>query len=290
MKDLAGKVAVVTGGGGGIGTAIGRRFGQEGMRVVLADFDRELLDAAVADLRGQSFDVTGVFVDVTKQDSVEALRDATLDTYGAVHVVCNNAGIATTGIGQIWEHEDADWRWSLDVHLFGVIHGCATFVPTMLEGGEECHIVNTVSSNGGIAPMPTTPTYALPKAAVVTYSECLWAQLRTAESKIGVSILYPSGYTPGLLNTGIWNQRVRPPGYETKTPRPMRRGLEAFTEQLKNAGRDVQFTPLEEVADQVVVGILNDQFWMLVEGETVDERVRARADSIMKRTVPDYLL
>jgi NAD(P)-dependent dehydrogenase (short-subunit alcohol dehydrogenase family) len=290
MKDLAEKVAVVTGGGGGIGKAIGTRFGQEGMKVVLADFDQELLDAAVADLRAQSFDVTGVFVDVTKQESVEALRDATLDTYGAVHVLCNNAGIAVTGIGQIWEHEDPDWRWSLDVHLFGVIHGCATFVPTMLKSGEEAHIVNTVSSNGGIAPMPTSSTYAVAKGAVAMYSECLWAQLRTAESKIGVSILFPSGYTPGLLNTGIWNQRVRPPGYATETPRPMRRGLDAFAQQLKDSGRDVQFTPLEEVADQVAVGILNDQFWMLVEGEALDERIRARADSMMGRQHPDYLL
>jgi len=290
MKDLAGKVAVVTGGGGGIGKAIGTRFGQEGMKVVLADFDQELLDTAVAELRAQSFDVTGIFVDVTKLDSVEALRDATLDTYGAVHVLCNNAGIAVTGIGQIWEHEDPDWRWSLDVHLFGVIHGCATFVPPMLKSGEEAHIVNTVSSNGGIAPMPTSSTYAVAKGAVAMYSECLWAQLRTAESKIGVSILFPSGYTPGLLNTGIWNQRVRPPGYETQTPRPMRRGLDAFAQQLKDSGRDVQFTPLEEVADQVAVGIVNDQFWMLVEGAATDERIRARADSMMGRKHPDYLL
>jgi NAD(P)-dependent dehydrogenase (short-subunit alcohol dehydrogenase family) len=290
MKDLAGKVAVVTGGGGGIGRAICRRFGQEGMKVVVADFDQANLDAAVAELREESFDVTGVYVDVTKLESVEAMRDATLDAYGAVHVLCNNAGIANSGVGQLWEHEDPDWRYSFDVHFFGVTHGCAAFIPTMLASGEECHIVNTVSSNGGISPMPTHTPYAVAKGAVMTYSECLWVQLRQIESKIGVSILYPSGYTPGLLNTGIWNQRVRPPEYQTVSERPMRRGLEIFTKQMEDAGREVAFTPLEEVADQVAVGIKNDQFWMLVEGEGTDERIRARADSLLGRKHPDYLL
>src|SRR6478735_7289936 len=102
------------------------------------------------------------------------------DAYGAVHVVCNNAGIANTAFGNVWEHENNDWRWSLEVHLFGVINGCATFVPWLLDHGDEGWIVNTVSGNGGVVPIPDSAPYALAKASIVTYTECLWAQLRAA--------------------------------------------------------------------------------------------------------------
>jgi NAD(P)-dependent dehydrogenase (short-subunit alcohol dehydrogenase family) len=289
VKELAGKVAVVTGGGGGIGKAMGERFAKERMRVVLADFDAALLDAAVAELSAQSYDVVGVLTDVTRRDSLDALRREALDRFGAVHVLCNNAGVANAGIGQIWEHEDVDWRWSIDVHVFGVINGCAAFVPGMLESGEEAHVVNTSSGNGGLVPFSTTPTYALAKAAVVTYSECLWAQLRSLGSKVGVYVLFPSGYSPGLLNTGIWNQRQRPPEYATSTPRPPRRGLDEYVKRAEAEGREVQFTPLEEVADQVVSGIRADQFWMHVPSEAMDAKLRERVDSIIDRLPPDYL-
>lgn len=290
MKELAGKVVVVTGGGGGIGRAMGERFGREGMKVVLADFDPRQLDDAVDGLRARFPDVAGVVADVTSRASVESLRDAALERFGAVHVLCNNAGVANTGVGQIWEHEDPDWRWSIDVHLLGVINGCAAFIPGMLERGEEAHVVNTSSGNGGLIPFPTSPTYAVAKAAVVTYTECLWGQLRSLGSRIGVSVLFPTGYTPGLLNTGIWNQRERPPQYATATPRPERRGLDEWIKRANEAGRTVQFTPLDEVADQVVTGILADQFWMHVPSEATDARLRERVESIVEGRPPDYLL
>jgi NAD(P)-dependent dehydrogenase (short-subunit alcohol dehydrogenase family) len=290
VKELSGKVAVVTGGGGGIGRAMGERFGSEGMRVVLADFDEQQLGAAADALRGQFPEVIGVVADVTKRASMESLRDAALERFGAVHVLCNNAGVANTGIGQIWEHEDSDWRWSIDVHVLGVVNGCAAFIPSMLEHGEEAHIINTSSGNGGLIPFPTSPTYAVAKGAVVTYTECLWAQLRSIGSRIGVSVLFPTGYTPGLLNTGIWNQRERPPEYATAGPRPERRGLEEWIKRANEAGRTVQFTPLEEVADQVVTGILADQFWMHVANDATDARLRERVESIVNRRPPDYLM
>ncbi len=289
MQKLAGKVAVVTGGGGGIGRAMGRRFGQEGMKVVLADYDAHLLDSAVKELTDGSVEVIGVPVDVTKRDSVEAMRDAALERFGEVHLLCNNAGIANQGSGQIWELEDSDWRWSLDVHLLGVAHGCEVFVPVMLAQDQEAHIVNTSSGNGGLYPIPRTPTYAVAKAAMTTYSECLWGQLRDAGTKIGVSVLFPSGYTPGLLNTGIWNQRERPAEYARTSDRPLRRGLDILVEQAQKEGREVQFTPLDEVADQVVVGVTTDQFWLYVPSEASDQKVEERYRSIVERRPPSYL-
>src|SRR5690348_17198569 len=127
MQDLAGKVAVVTGGGGGIGRALGERFLLEGMRVVLADIDEPLLDATVVSL----------------PDSVEQLRDATLERFGSVYLVCNNAGIPSGSDGALWQHHVNDWRWAVDVNVFGVINGINTFVPVLLEQGGPGHVVNT---------------------------------------------------------------------------------------------------------------------------------------------------
>jgi NAD(P)-dependent dehydrogenase (short-subunit alcohol dehydrogenase family) len=289
--QLAGRVAVVTGGAGGIGKAICKRFGQEGMKVVAADLDAAALDAAVEELRTEALDVTGVAVDVTQRESVESLRDAAVDAYGAVHIVCNNAGIANTAWGNVWEHENIDWRWSLEVHLFGVINGCATFVPWLLDHGDEGWIVNTVSGNGGVVPLPDSAPYAVAKASIVTYTECLWAQLRAvAASRVGASLLFPSGYTPGLLDTGIWNEQPRPAEFARSTPRPLRRGLDAFVDRMRESGQEVRFTPLEEVADQVATGILEDRFWILAPSARTDDQIRARAESMVRRALPDYML
>lgn len=290
METLHGRVAVVTGGAGGIGRAMCERFGAEGMKVVAADRDQDALDAAVAALRERSIDATGVVVDVTDRDSLDALRDATIDAYGAVHVLCNNAGVANTAFGNVWEHEDVDWRWSLEVHLFGVIHGCASFVPWMLERGDEGHIVNTVSHNGGVVSAPETAPYALAKGSVVTYTECLWSQLRALDAKIGVSLLFPSGYSPGLLDTGIWSERYRPTEYAPTKPHPPRRGIEGYADALRARGEEVHFTPLEEVADQVAVGIQQDQFWILAPSDRTDSQIRARAESMLARGRPEYMI
>ncbi|MGH2684806.1 MAG: SDR family NAD(P)-dependent oxidoreductase, partial [Actinomycetota bacterium] len=174
MDDFAGRVAVVTGGAGGVGRALGERFAAEGMRVVLADVFPEPLDKAVADLRNAGHDVTGVVTDVSELASVEHLRDVAYDTYGAVHVLCNNAGVGAGAEGRIWDHTVNDWGWGLAVNLWGVIHGIKAFVPRMLAGGDEGHVVNTSSGNGGIAPLTSTAIYSTTKAAVTTVTEVLY--------------------------------------------------------------------------------------------------------------------
>ena len=219
VKDLNGKVAVITGGAGGIGRAMGERFAAEGMKLVLADIQAPTLDATVAELRDSGVEVIGVVTDVSKLESVEALRDATIDHYGAVHVVCNNAGVASGAHGHVWEHEINDWRFAFSVHVYGVINGINAFVPTMLEQDVEGHIVNTSSHNGGFSPIASSATYATCKSAVVTLSECLWGQLRAIDAKIGVSVLFPSGKTKGILDTGIWTPRERPAEFASRTAR-----------------------------------------------------------------------
>lgn len=287
MRELRGRVAVITGGAGGIGRAMGERFAAEGMKVVLADISQDALDTTVAEMAAQGAEVHGVVTDVSKLESVEALRDATLDRFGAVHVVCNNAGVASGAHGRLWEHEINDWRFAFSVHVYGVINGINAFVPHLLEQGGEAHVVNTASHNGGFVPIAASPTYATCKAAVTTISECLWGQLREVGSEIGVSVLFPSGKTQGILNTGIWAAAERPPEFAPDAPVDTTNKMQMWIEMQEAAGTPVQFTPLSEVAETVVDGLLADRFWMVEEGR-FEEMVQLRSDIILRRADPDY--
>ncbi len=288
ITELVGKVAVVTGGAGGIGRAMGERFAAKGMHVVLADVDQAALDEAVVDLGARGLDVTGVATDVTDYASVEALRDATLAAHGAVHLVCNNAGIGAGAAGPIWEHELNDWRWAMNVNVYGVIHGINAFVPTMLAGGEEGHIVNTSSGNGGVSPLSGTPQYAVTKAAVVTLTECLYAQLAEAGDRVGTSVLFPG---PHMLRTGIFTSwRVRPAALAKERPRRTPYiTVEELEAQMKAAGIEVTYTEPAEVADQVVAAVGSGTFWILPPSEWTDEQIQSRAASMLARENPAYL-
>ena len=217
MEQFDGRVAVVTGGAGGVGRALGERFARAGMKVVLADLDPEPLALAVDEMRAAGHTVIGVATDVSELASVEALRDRAYDEFGAVHVLCNNAGVGAGAEGKVWDHTDNDWGWGLAVNVWGVIHGIQAFVPAMLAGGDDGHVVNTSSGNGGIAPLISTAIYATTKAAVTTLSEVLWGQLRSIDSRIGVSVLYPG---PKVLRTGLLESASkRPARWENDAPR-----------------------------------------------------------------------
>jgi len=293
MKEFGGKVAVVTGAGQGIGRALVERFTDEGMKVVLADVVPALVEQTTGELRDEGRDVVGVVTDVTSLESVEALRDATLEAFGAVHLVCNNAGIGSGSEGQIWEHHVNDWRWSLDVNVMGVVNGINAFVPTLLASGEDCHVVNTTSGNGGFTPLINSAVYATTKASVTTITECLWGQLRESEAKVTASLLYPSTRSPGILNTGIWRPGAnRPEKYDRPgaPPKEGRDGLGAFLKRMETAGIPVEFAPLSEVADACLDGILSDTFWITVPNEKQAQKIQARAASQVAQTPPDYLL
>jgi NAD(P)-dependent dehydrogenase (short-subunit alcohol dehydrogenase family) len=278
-------VAVVTGGAGGIGRAMGERFARAGMRVVLADVEDTALERAVAELRSQSLEVTGV---VTRYDSVEALRDRTLEHYGAVNLVCNNAGIGAGAEGALWEHELNDWRWAFGVNVYGVIHGINAFVPAMLAGGEEGHVVNTSSGNGGVAPLPGTPQYAVTKAAVVTLTECLYAQLQDSGAPIGASVLFPG---PNMLRTGIFTSwRNRPAELAKERPRTTPYAtIEDIEAQMRAAGIEPDYTEPEEVAEQVAAAVVAGDFWILPPSDHTDTQIQGRAESMLKRENPTYL-
>ncbi|MEU5882741.1 SDR family NAD(P)-dependent oxidoreductase [Spirillospora sp. NPDC047279] len=279
-RELRGKVAVVTGGAGGIGLAMGRAFAAEGMRVVLADVEETALAKAAAELGA-----LGVPADVTSAESMEALAARVYEAYGAVHLLCNNAGVGPAAAPPLWEQEIGDWSWGLDVNVVGVLHGLRAFVPRMLAGGEDGHIVNTASGNGGVAPIPSAAVYAVTKAAVVTLSECLYGQLDG--TPLDVSVLFPG---PHMVRTGIFTaERNRPERFARTVPGPPARTADEVAEAMRAHGLEPAFTPAEEVAAQVVAGVREGRFWILPPSERTDSMIDARAASMRGRSAPGYL-
>ena len=284
METLTGRTAVVTGAASGIGKAMVERFAGEGMRVVLADIEPEALAAATAALVASGAEAIGVRTDVTDIASVQALCDAARERFGNVHVLCNNAGVGPPAEPQLWLNTPNDWRWTFEVNVFGVVNGLNVFMPHLVEHGEEGHVINTSSPDGGIVAMASAGVYASSKAAVVTLTECLHHQLREMGSSIGASVLLPSG---GLLLTGLWTaDRNRPASLERERPRS-RPGMtaEGFRELMASQGREIPVMPLDEVAGWAVDGLRTGRFWLMPDG-AMDDEVRARADAIIDRRDP----
>jgi NAD(P)-dependent dehydrogenase (short-subunit alcohol dehydrogenase family) len=194
MQQFQGKTAFVTGGASGIGFAMAKAFGAAGMNVMLADIEREPLEKAVEDLRQRQVRVEGVHCDVAERASVNDAAKATIDAFGKVHVVCNNAGVG--GGGPVGTLKPGDWDWTISVNLMGVIYGTEAFLPLIRAHGEGGHFVNTASMAGMISP-PGMEPYCATKFAVVAMSEGWAGQL--APENIGVSVL-----CPGFVKTRIF--------------------------------------------------------------------------------------
>ena len=279
MHELAGKVAVVTGGASGIGLAMASRFRREGMSVALGDIEEAPLADAVERLRGEEGEgeVIGVATDVADLASVEALRDEAREVLGGVHVVCNNAGVATGGL--LWETTTADWEWILGVNLMGVVHGIQAFVPALVEQGEG-HVVNTASMAGVTSP-PFMGPYNATKHAVVTISETLYAELQlVAGGAVGVSVL-----CPGWVRTQIHlSDRNRPEGSLADASDAGAvgedGGARAVLEGLIEGGLEPG-----DVAQLVVDGIRDEQFYLFTHDEW-SPMVERRAGPVMKGENP----
>lgn len=288
MQQLSGRVAVVTGAASGIGLALARRFAEEGMKVVLSDVEKAALDRATGSLVTRGHRAIGVACDVRFPEQVDALRDAALDAFGAVHVVCNNAGVARApGGGAMWEFDLADWTWILSVNLMGVVHGIRSFVPLLLAQGDEGHVVNTSSANGGLAPLRGLPIYAASKAAVTQLSECLWGQLEAVTDKVGVSVLFPG---PSALATGLWSAERNRPAELARSRPAAPQTIEGLRSHLAAQGVAFRETPLEAVAELALRGIRERRFWLLPESEVSDDTIRARAESMIARKDPGYMI
>ncbi len=265
MKELRDRVAVVTGAASGIGRALAGRFGDEGMRVVLADVDAAGLERAVAEIAETGADVIGVPTDVSSAEDVQTLADRTIDAFGAVHVVCNNAGVETGA--NFADIPVAAWDWVLGVNLWGVLHGCRTFLPLIREQGEG-HIVNTGSVASFATGLPTFSPYTTSKFAVLGVSECLEIELRTGGEDIGVSLL-----APGVVATRMPDaERNRPSDVPSTEADPLRHEI---LESLRTAVKQVGMNPAE-VAAMVVDAIRHRRFFVLTHPENALEAMRTR--------------
>lgn len=277
MNDFKGKVAVITGAASGIGRAIADRCVQEGMNVVLADVEPEALSKAEASMKARGATVQAVRTDVSRAKDIEKLAQKTLEHFGAVHLLCNNAGVGTETA--IWESTIAEWEWVIGVNLWGVIHGVRVFVPLMLAQDTECHIVNTASMAGLIS-SPGLGAYKVTKHAVVTLSETLYHELAERGAKVSVSVL-----CPGIVNTRIMESvRNRPEGLAT--PHPSDRIAAARWETLRKLVASGM--PAEQVADAVFDAIRNEKFYILTHPEG-KQSVRTRMEDILQDRNPTGL-
>jgi NAD(P)-dependent dehydrogenase (short-subunit alcohol dehydrogenase family) len=277
MDTLEGKTAVITGAASGIGLGLARRFGADGMKLVLADVESDALERAADGLRSSGVEVVTQVTDVSEGEQVDALGRAALDAFGAVHLVCNNAGVG--GGGQMNTLTTADWQWVLGVNLWGVIHGMRVFAPMLVEQGEG-HIVNTASVAGLFA-APFMGPYSASKYAVVAISETAYNEFALAGSAVGISVLCPS-----WVKTRI---------HESDRNRPA---------DLRNADDDSDASSMVAeavagliaggispgaVADQVADAIAAKRFYILTHPDS-REMIRQRMEAILADGPPPFLL
>lgn len=261
IKDLAGKTAVVTGAASGIGLAMTEAFLREGAKVVMADVEEEALSREATRVQRAGGDVLAVLTDVTDPAQVEALRDQALSQYGAVHVVCNNAGVAPAG--PMLATTARDWKWCVDVNVLGVGYGVIAFAPLMVEQGEG-HIINT-ASEAGLVTTQFLGLYCATKHAVVGLSESLYRELEP--HGIGVSVLCPN-----LVNTQIFHsERNRPYGAELSAVENAT--LTPLRESIKASG----IAPTQ-VAGNVVDAVKSGSFWIFTHDITLPAALKRFED------------
>ena len=269
MRDLNGKTAVVTGAASGIGRAMAERFATEGMSVALADIEEEPLAETTKGLESDGASVLAVPTDVSKQADVEDLAEKAVAAFGAVHVVCNNAGVGAGG--PIWEIPQEDWDWVLGVNLFGVINGLRAFVPLLLEQ-DEGHVVNTASMAGLTSPPGMAP-YNVSKHGVVTLSEGLRSELAMRGSKVGVSVL-----CPGFVRTRIHESGRNRPGAEPLPEDELDPSFGPMASFLRTAVESG--IPPAQVAAKVVEAIVENRFYILTHPD-MKPNIQSRLEEIL---------
>ena len=270
MKNFEGKTAVITGAASGIGKSLAEKFAKENMQVVLADIEEEALEKTVENLRQYQHRVIGIKTDVLVEDSIKELFAKAKEEYGNIHILCNNAGIgANSGNKAIWEIDKNDWDWVMGVNYQAVLHGLQTFIPHMLEHGEEGHVVTTVSLAGL---MPGAGTYGVSKHAVMALTEALSRDLVARGAKINASVL-----CPGFVDTNIDNSERNRPNHLGKSEEvvpPV--GAEIMSAMLRQGKKP------EEIANIVYEAIKENIFYILSH-PAWDDSLKSHFDNILSR-------
>ncbi|MCL2346536.1 MAG: SDR family NAD(P)-dependent oxidoreductase [Desulfobulbus sp.] len=279
MKNFDGRVAVVTGGGSGIGEALSWRLAREGVKVVVTDIDLAAASRVSEALTKAGHRALAVRTDVAKGEEVEALAQTAYDAFGRVDILCNNAGIVPSGRNRpVWEYPLEDWKWAFDVNMMGVVYGLRSFVPRMLAQGGDAHIMTTASV-AGLMSGSGSAVYSAAKHAAVRITEALYASLLEMSAPIGVTLL-----CPGLVNTRIYqSERNRP---QELLPAG---GAAEETAELKAIADKMYGGAIspEEVAEMIFAAIRDNQFYVLTT-HSFDEAIESRMRAILTRTNPHF--
>lgn len=277
--NWAQKVAVITGGGSGIGEAMAHRCAHEGMKLLVADIDIDAARAVAATIEAKGGTAIAARADVSEQEDVYALADLAWSRFGSADLVCANAGVVPAGrYRPVWDYPLEDWKWALDVNLMGVVHTIRAFIPRMLDQSTPAQFVTTASV-AGLVSGSGSPVYSMSKHGAVRVTEALYASLKEIGSAIGVTLL-----CPGLVNTKIYqSERNRPGalvpegGVAEETPE-----LQAIADDLYNSA-----LPPEAVVDQLFDAIAHGRFYAITS-DSFDGAIKARADAILQRRNPEF--
>jgi NAD(P)-dependent dehydrogenase (short-subunit alcohol dehydrogenase family) len=273
VEEFAGRTAVVTGAGSGMGKAFALRWAAEGMNLVIGDIQPDALDATVAELEASGTQVAGLRIDVSKLSDIEALADLAESRFGKIHLVHNNAGVEGYLDGKIWEATAKDWEWTLGVNLMSVTYGIRTFVPRMLAHGEAGHVVNTCSMTSVIA---ATNMYGICKHAILAMTEVLNADLALAGANVAAT-----GLCPGIIATNLFHgSRNRQADVSNSD------GMSSAGSELREHMHSVlsKGMPPSEVANLVVTAVREKQRYLLTDHEW-DTRIISRHEAILAGAV-----
>lgn len=287
--NLAGKTAVITGAASGIGLATAERFLKAGMKVVIADINAESIEKHVTRLKSDGHSVEGKVTDVTSESSVRELAEFTMNKFGNIHILCNNAGIGGGAADDksLWEASITDWKWVLDINVWGVIHGIRVFTPLMLAHSQEGHIINTASKAGLIF---GTSLYSTSKHTVIALTEALYAQLKQVNSKLAVSVL-----CPGAVNTdlNLNSNRIRPvDNASTENPNLLNEDISLSPNNFMSTYQSTVQTRMaagkepSEIAEMLMQGLQSGDFYIMpsrLEDAVVNERFK----NIQERKIND---
>jgi NAD(P)-dependent dehydrogenase (short-subunit alcohol dehydrogenase family) len=278
VQDFDGRTAVITGGASGIGLALGELFAGLGMRIVLADVEEDALGDAVDRLRRKDAECIGVPTDVSSAEQVDALARRALEAFGAIHIACNNAGVFTGGL--LWEESLADYRWLVDVNLWGVIHGLRSFVPIMQAQDCESHIVNTASM-AALTALPYAGIYHMTKHAVLGLSESLYHELAFHAPHVKVSVLCPEAVDTGIARA----ERNRPARYRREGDIVESDARELVLDSL---GQSVAGGVGPEVLAQRTLDAIREERFYILSDEAWRESANARLEDIRLARNPTF--
>lgn len=275
MEIFDKRTAVITGAASGIGLAFARRAAAEGMNLVLADIEAGKLAEAAASLGLPGERLLVQATDVSQEEQIKQLADAAFARFGAVHLLCNNAGVGLTRV--VWEYTTADWQWVLGVNLWSVIHGVQHFLPRMLKQAEGGHVVNTASV-AGLLSTPGMAAYNVSKHGVVTLSETLFAELAAQDAKVGVSVLCPA-WVPTGIHEAARNRQARFGAAAEATGASA--AYVARKEQVKQSGR----LSADDMADVTFDAVRRGQLYVIPHRK-INRAVEARMQDILEQRNP----